>query len=117
MSTPPTAQDIDTMDNNDLELLKEQSARLKAQAEQLALLEKAKADADLALLANTTTSFSPLPVTNLSNSLTAVAPVNEQRVFLGVEAVAVGVGVVGCGRWRQRRRRLDRDVLQTNQRG
>ena len=81
MSTSPTAQDIDTMDNNNLrELLKEQSARLKAQADQLALLEKAKADADLALLAEATTSFSPLPATNLSNSLTAVAAMNEQRV-------------------------------------
>ena len=70
------------MDINDLrQLLKEQSARLKAQqAGQLLLPEKAKADADLSLLANTTNSFSPLPATNLSNSLTAVAAMNEQRV-------------------------------------
>ena len=81
MSTSPTAQDIDTMDINELrQLLKEQSARLQAQADQLLLLEKAKADADLSLLNNTTNSFSPLPATNLSNSLTVVAAMNEQRV-------------------------------------
>ena len=79
MSTSPTAQDIDTMDITRWTLLKEhQSARLQAQAEdQLLLLEKAKADADISLLANTTNSFSPLPATN---SLTAVAAMNEQRV-------------------------------------
>ena len=71
------------MDLNDLrQLLKDQSASLQAQADQqILLLEKAKEDADYPCSpTHAINSFSPLPATNLSNSLTAVASMNKQRV-------------------------------------
>ena len=69
------------MDLNDLrQFLKDQSARLQAQADHILFIENAKEDAELSLLANATSIFSPIPVANLSVSLNAAAPMDEKRV-------------------------------------
>ena len=69
------------MDINELrQLLQDKSARIQAQADQILPLEKDKADAELSLLANATSSFSPIPATNLSGSLNTVASMDNRRV-------------------------------------
>ena len=81
MSTSPTDQDINAMDINDLrQLLKDHSACIKAQAVHITIIEKEKADADITLLAQTTNTFSPAPAVNLSASINAAAPMDEQQV-------------------------------------
>ena len=81
MSKSPTEPDINLLDLNELrQHLKDQSLRLKAQADHITIAEKAKTDADLTLLAQTTTnSFSPVDA-NLSANLNAAVPMDAQQV-------------------------------------
>ena len=69
-----------TWTNYVAQLLKDQSARLRAQADHITVVEKAKADAELELLAQTTNSFSPVAA-NLSATLSAAAPMDAQQVI------------------------------------
>ena len=80
MSTSPTEPDIDNMDVRELrQLLKDQTASLQALKDHNTMLEKDKSDAELALLAQKTNSFSPA-AQNLSASLNAAAPMDAQQV-------------------------------------
>ena len=80
MSTSPTGPDINTLDLNELrQLLKDPSSRQRAQADHITIVEKARADADLTLLAQTTNSFPPVAA-NLSANLNVAAPMDTQQV-------------------------------------